>query len=665
MTRTWVWTALALAATWIAPWLTGAWAVGRTVALIVTPGAAVLLWLAPAVLRSPIQAVAAVILTSAVAAPASLFLLARPLGGLDQAWPAYAAMWGMLLLAARWRRCREAPAPPERHGRGDLAYLVGAVVVIGLPMLVNPSLHLKSDAWTHVALVREILSEPYPWTDPRFAGQPLRYFWFFNYWAAGFASRGGVSIPWSLALMNLTALTAFSAAVIALVRRLLAGAAGRGPTLAVVLLGCNPLGFYFIAVQLARALGGERQGMAFFQRLVDQLHFLDSQVRLTLTPYRTSPVAWLNKFFVITPYGFGMAAAVLALLIVIESIRARRVSAGAWALLAATFAAAAFHHAVAAVVLGCTVGGAILGARLLKRSPLTWSATWALIGAMALAVLAAWPYYAGILLGRDHAGGPDGYGLGIEALWVRTALTSLGPMLLMLWLGRRSLREALGPAAGPFGVLVTLGLLMVLLVRMPTVNENKLLILVYCLLAPFAVFGARRVHAAAWRRPGARAAWVALIAGAAMVPALLWIGYLLDPPEPAPEGPRAAARWLRGHTPPEAVLIELVEEQFLLNRAERDLWVSKPNFIAECGYPRGAMEGRLALVDTLYASGELRPEQLRDLRALGRPVYAFYARYVEGGRRFDALARPSPRDFKRVFHHPDAEVYRLREVGGR
>ncbi len=81
-------------------------------------------------------------------------------------------------------------------------------------MLLNAELRTSSDAWTHIALVRTMQADAYPWADPRFVDQPLRYFWLFNFWAAGFAARNGLPIPWALTMVNLAGLTAFVAAIL-------------------------------------------------------------------------------------------------------------------------------------------------------------------------------------------------------------------------------------------------------------------------------------------------------------------------------------------------------------------------------------------------------------------------------------------------------------------
>jgi len=73
---------------------------------------------------------------------------------------------------------------------------------------------------------------------------------------------------------------------------------------------------------------------------------------------------------------------------------------------------------------------------------------------------------------------------------------------------------------------------------------------------------------------------------------------------------RTACEWLRDETPADAVLIEPVGLELLLNRAEREMLVSRPNFIAECGYPREAMTRRLELVEQLYVTGGLSDSQL-------------------------------------------------------
>src|SRR5207249_4640159 len=55
----------------------------------------------------------------------------------------------------------------------------------------NPFMLIYADGWAHAAIALEILTRDIPPQDPRFAGIPLHYVWFFNLDLALLASIRG------------------------------------------------------------------------------------------------------------------------------------------------------------------------------------------------------------------------------------------------------------------------------------------------------------------------------------------------------------------------------------------------------------------------------------------------------------------------------------------
>jgi hypothetical protein len=685
-----VWTAALafFALTALAPWCRGVWAAARFPALCLAPGAAVLLWFARDLWRHPARALAATILASALLAPASLFFLMRALGSVDRALIPCCLFWGALLAAAyvlNQPRLRLAATPAPRVSTAspplvstlrppegatawgsssrDLLFIAGASLLVALPLFLNRDLRLRSDAWTHIALVREILGGGYPWTDPRFAGQPLRYFWFFDLWSAGFSARGGLGHAEGLVLANLAGLLAYSAAVVAAARRFFPGRAGRASAIGVVFAGLNPFGLLALPVKLATGLVGETRGPGAWTEMLAPRRFLSFEVTQTLTPYGASFVAWIDKFLVVTAFGLGMAGALFLSMIVWEGARERRFSAQNLLLAAVALGAMFLHHLVAAVFAGFTLAVGLVLARVTRSLPrgrrandpggLAWRELARLLCVWAAVGLAAAPYLAGILLGGDPGSG-ETYGFGLEGLWLWTAFVTVGPLVALLLLGGRRLALALRGGRRAFASFVIVSLLLLLLVRMPTVNENKMIILFFCMTAPFAAAGALRVWRALRRRTIGRIAGAGIAAGAALVPAMIWVGELLHREPPISPGVAAAAAWIRLQAPRDAAVIEPPGRRLLLNLAERDMFVSEFPFVLQCGYPRREMSARIDLVERIYAEGAVDREQSAILERFGRPVYVFCEDIGDDG----GPPRPSARQFARVFTSGRTEVYR-------
>lgn len=199
-----------------------------------------------------------------------------------------------------------------------------------------------------------------------------------------------------------------------------------------------------------------------------------------------------------------------------------------------------------------------------------------------------------------------------------------------------------------------------LLVAMPSVNENKPIILFFCAAAPAG--GAGWLALRERLRPSAPGRWLgfALAAGAIGVPVLLWIGHALHRDPPLPAGVAEACAWARAETPPEAIFLEPEGRRFLMNRVERDMLASDRTFVRECGYPADAIGRRLELIARLYGEGALTVDDRALLAGIERPVYAFYLRAARSGGDDREAPRPDGADFVRVYRNGDSEIYRFR-----
>jgi hypothetical protein len=647
-------------ATIAAPYLPGPWASARWIALCVAPGLAGTLLLQRRLFERPARAIVAVLLSSAVLAPASSFALMQLYGSLDAALLPFSLLWGLLLATALllpYHHGLEGRGDTPPRARNVAAWVVLVAGVVALPLLLNADLRVRSDAWTHIALTRKILAGPHPWTDPRFAGEPLRYFWFLDLWSAGFAARQGTSIAWGLTLITVTQLVAWVAAVWNAAESLFPRGALRRAVVAVAAFGLNPLGVIGIVTHPLQGLIGATRSEAAVHMGTQRLRFFDADVIYTLTPHGTLFVAWIDKFLVATAFGIGMTAALLLMTTLWEAARKGRMRADALYLVAAGFAAVLLHHLVAAAFVGVTFAAALVVPRMLGRSALTWRDTFVTLALLAAIGLAAAPYAASILAGRA---GPGGFGVGVQRVWVLTTVTALGPLLALLWLGRRALAQHLGSAAPHALAFIVTSLGLMLLVTMPSVNENKMLILFFCAAAPLGAPGLLVARAWLWKRPGTRVAGNVLAVAVILVPALIWTGYLVHRDPRVPADVTAACTWLREQTPADAVLIEPEGRRFLMNRAARDMLASDRTFIRECGYPPVRLLERLTLIEHLYQTGNLTGPERALLESHARPVYAFYIRAAWGGADDHGAPEPAARDFVCVFQTPGAAVYQFR-----
>src|SRR5882672_9896119 len=80
---------------------------------------------------------------------------------------------------------------------------LGLAAAVALPPLLNPFIRVHGDGWVHAGLVWEIAVRGFPPQDPRFAGLPLNYVWFYNLFVALFTGLPGAHDPFAImAILN-------------------------------------------------------------------------------------------------------------------------------------------------------------------------------------------------------------------------------------------------------------------------------------------------------------------------------------------------------------------------------------------------------------------------------------------------------------------------------
>ena len=128
---------------------------------------------------------------------------------------------------------------------------------------------VRSDSWVHVGIVWEILVRGIPPQDPRFAGLPLNYVWFYNLFIAlassirrepqPFVTIAAANVLWMAAQVAL----AWQLAWVVWRDRIAARAA-----LPLLLAGLNAGALALWPLWLLRALRGEVRGLAEVKRVL-------------------------------------------------------------------------------------------------------------------------------------------------------------------------------------------------------------------------------------------------------------------------------------------------------------------------------------------------------------------------------------------------------------
>lgn len=531
--------------------------------------------------------------------------------------------------------------PPDRL---HLVWAIVAAAFVALPMVLSEWARVRSDSWVHAGIVWEIVERGLPPQDPRFAGLPLNYVWFYNLFIALLVALRPGSSPFT----HMATANAVWAATLVLLTAQLAWSTWRDrhaarSALPLMLTGLNAGALLLWPLWLLRATRGSVQGMPEIRRILSQAQWDRTEVMHQLC----APFAWMvnawDKYMVGTALGYAyllMLVSLWAGLRWLTDDRERAATGAAapwrWLLVAATAAAGMmlFHSVVGLSAVPVGIGACLLLALLATRQPALGPARRALVLALAMAagLACTYPYFHSISAGWDTArSGVHHRYLHLDWRMPWTLLTACG---LTAWLARTGLRRFVRePAPGTAWLAAwTLGMtVFAVVVALPLGNEHKFTWMVF---APLAVIGAPEL-------PGLLTRWQQrlgpLLAGTLtfvtlVLPSLLLLrGFLLDPSSAtAPEtfrapGEPALYAWVRQHTPTNAVFLDDDSRDVLLVEGQRRLLVGTPFGPDKAAFPADELARRRGLSATLFGHQAFGPEALANaalaLDSLGAPAY--------------------------------------------
>jgi hypothetical protein len=263
---------------------------------------------------------------------------------------------------------------------------------------------------------------------------------------------------------------------------------------------------------------------------------------------------------------------------------------------------------------GATVAGALLAA------PYT------------IAISRAWP--------ASKSGMHYSYLHADHLMWLTLATALFVPA----WFARHAVGRLVGERRGPAAVMALFVLGMAAftcVVSLPLGSHTKF---VWETFAGLALLGGVSFHdeLASWRRRfGPAGAGVLAAVFLVSTPVLTLRGYLLDrtgvtAPENNPTpGETAAYRWMREHTPANAVFVDRDFRSLIMVEAHRQLLLGSPHGPEQAAFPVDETLRRRAVMRDLFGSGDSLERDVSLLGGLGRPAYVLL-------RATDADTLPSP-----------------------
>ncbi len=568
--------------------------------------------------------------------------LALPIAARIVALSGFAA-W-VLLEALRARGAESPPDESEPLPALVRRWSLGLAAAVALPPLLNPFIRVHGDGWVHAGLVWEVAVRGLSPQDPRFAGLPLNYVWFYNLFLALFTGLPGHGTQDPFVFMAI--LNVLTVALIARFAYHLGYAVWRDRDAAsggalLLTLGFNAGAWLLWPLRLATALTGQVRGVEAVRGILSNTHLLDDRVFFMLGAPFAHEVSFLDKFLLGSPLAYAWLLTLLYLDALLEWVRAARVELLGWAALAAA-GLLLFHFVPGLSVIPVALGSLVLALLARRRWPwLPGAGRLAAFGAATLlGSLAVAPYIESIMRGWGRTGVHQApFHIDVVMLW--TLLTSCGVAAAFAW---RPLRRVLAErrVEGMMLLFYLTGMTaFALVVHLTEDNEHKFAFQVF---VPLAVIGGAGFLPAVrgWFRRWGRARATLLLAALFLSHLIMLNGYLFDPRwRTAPELHRAPGEdrlyaWIRDSTDARAVFVDALHRDFIMVHGRRRLYYGSTFGTEHAGFPLPQVIERRAAMDDLYGPGADLGGDARALGVLQAPAFIVFRPEDE------AAGRPAP-----------------------
>jgi hypothetical protein len=502
-----------------------------------------------------------------------------------------------------------------------MALALTALIVV--PVLVNPGLRVRSDAWFHAAVAESIGRAGLPPDDPYYAGIQLRYFWAYQVYLLTLRAAVPASLFDLMAAINIVFFPIYLMTLFALSSRI--GTKRSGPfwSMLLAVFGINVFGSLLLA---GRVAFGATRGLTLLRGIIDGgSHYVLTNLALH---YVGSISFFLDKFLVGSAFAMTLGMFLIAVYFLagwlVSGDRRELVFAGLFA-----GSAILFHTVIGFSLVLCGGGALVVLSLRGMRTKENATTRRSLIGLALLGatVLLCVPYLRTILP-------PRGPGAGLFAvngafLWTVLAAGILPLALLAVRVTREGIK---GTGAIFILFLAGFALLLGAFARMPLENFDKIVYLALLPLVVLAGDGVPLLRSLFGRmsRVGAVLGMFLIACGAATV-ALGLAGYIRDRGEDVPvplkngridlsAADREAYRWIRENTPRQSIFINDSRSDILVMASRRQLW-SPGNYASEWGYRDEDIEWRREVVGDVYSGTTVSPDARNRLLALGFPVY--------------------------------------------
>jgi len=567
-----------------------------------------------------------------VAASAGWALMSAGLGLATTARAVALAGWlGWMLFEPR-EPDAQAAADEAQPSRFLFFAVLAAALAIAVPLFARPWLRIHWDGWLHQGLVWELYTRGIPPQDPRFAGLPLNYVWFYNLFLAmllGLRERDPFVF---MAIFNVATMIATMLVTWQLGFALWRERRAAAGSVALLAVGFNAGAWLLWPLGLVSAFRGSVRGLAEVRRVAGRVTLNTDHVIYSLSAPFAHMASFLDKYLLGTSLGYAYLLLMLYLWAMLRWLRDGRRDALLWAALAIA-GMLLFHVVVGLSVVPVSMVALVLGALAQRRWRwLPSSARFAIFAAVtAVAALAVYPYVHSIMSGWT----PEKSGLKIQYLRLNvvmpwTLLTSCG---VAAWFAWRPLRDSLAEQRGEVAAMALWLVCMTGFAAVVHLAGNNEVKFAFQVFVPLAILGGAVFLPvlSGWIERWGRVRAVVVIALLfAFTPEMTLFGYMADASgrtapalNPAP-GEERLYEWIRAATPLDAVFVDNRDRDLIMVKGRRRMLVGTTFGPDLAAFPVSQMTERRAVEADLYGPAADLDHDIAVLARLDRPTFVLY-----------------------------------------
>ncbi len=506
--------------------------------------------------------------------------------------------------------------------------------LILLSYLVNDYLLIRSDAWYHAAVIREVIARGIPPKEPLLADFSIKYMWFYHFFQSFWIKLSGLSLFGAMAFFNIINAFIFPYFAARFVSRFTARKSVIVFAVLLAIAGLDSPSWILWPVNFVRVFVGDVTGMAEVKRILANTRINGAEVIRFLHPVGTWQVNWNDKFLTLTVFNYSLNMFLVSLILFLKKgfLTESRIRA-IITLFVITLGTFLFHTVTGMTLIFTMAGSAVLlflAYRYVYGEKDASSRFYAPFLASMLAAIPAALYFFSLMAGENEAGGNSLLN-NIFHIGGRNILTILFPLAILFFPARTAFRKIISAKDTASRILISWVICLLALcvfINIGIVGEKKFIYFLFLVIGP--PIYVQIVEKIKSRTPFYRVFLTATVLVLFLVPAVLTFrGFMMEKPDSSmwsrrydfTEEDKAFFDWVEKNIPPNAVIAENDNYHLCPVYASRRNLYSSYNVIRGLGYGGEKFDTYRAIQNSIFGKGGDPVKMARSMKRLGRELY--------------------------------------------